>query len=124
MYAIRSYYAYLDDVLKIISESFLDKDIILMGDLNADCNYLSQTELEKIDLYHEYIWLIGSEEDTTVSKTDCAYDRIIIPFELNQSVSNARVYRFDLDLKLDIPHTKQVSDHYPVEFMLNRNNFV
>lgn len=50
--------------------------MILLGDLNADCSYLKETD--PISLKDPaYIWLIGDDADTTVSQTDCAYDRFI-----------------------------------------------
>ena len=53
-----------------------EPDVILLGDLNADCNYLR--EGEQIALRGPgYIWVIPDDTDTTVSRTDCAYDRVI-----------------------------------------------
>jgi len=50
---------------------------MLMGDLNADCSYISKQKLSKLRLRTDqsYLWLIGDEVDTTVSSTNCAYDR-------------------------------------------------
>jgi len=51
-------------------------------------------------------WLIGFEEDTTVSGTDCAYDRIIVNDEMVSSVVDYGVDSADI--------TKEYSDHYIV----------
>ncbi len=49
-------------------------EAIIMGDLNADCNYYNEEKNPELDLWN---WAIPNTEDTTVAKTDCAYDRII-----------------------------------------------
>ena len=67
------------------------KHLVVMGDLNADCAYLTKTEWKCIrgeatarcdasmqtQLWDpaNYHWLIGDEADTTTKDTDCAYDR-------------------------------------------------
>jgi deoxyribonuclease-1-like protein len=53
-----------------------EPDVIVLGDLNADCSYLSPDE--SISFREpEYIWVVGDDADTTVAGTDCAYDRFI-----------------------------------------------
>ncbi|GEM_PF-1641270 len=49
-------------------------EVIIMGDLNGDCNYYNEVANPELD---SWTWAIPSSEDTTVAKTDCAYDRII-----------------------------------------------
>lgn len=112
----------LDDVIIDVSNHFLDDEVILMGDFNADCTYLNENNLATLDLFknkNEFLWLIGNEIDTTVSNTNCAYDRIIVTNELEKRVSNAHVYRFDEKLNLNKEQSLKVSDHYPVEFLLS-----
>ena len=66
----------LDDVRKEVSKRFKQDDILIMGDFNADCSYVSNAESSKLKLRDpKYRWWIGDDVDTTVSKTDCAYDR-------------------------------------------------
>ena len=57
-------------------------DIVLMGDMNADCNIMSQakrraTPLRHGNMYDGYImyWLIQTGADTTTASSHCAYDR-------------------------------------------------
>ncbi len=51
-------------------------NILIMGDLNADCRYVGKEKLKNLKLKDEYYhWLIPDTADTTVSATDCAYDR-------------------------------------------------
>jgi len=95
---------------------------IIMGDLNAGKNYISNKAKEQIELFankEKFTWLIGDEVDTTVaSTTDYPYDRIIVPTEQLQFFRNAKPYLFDEKLKLDNQTALAVSDHYPVEVQL------
>uniref|UniRef100_H2YIL1 Endonuclease/exonuclease/phosphatase domain-containing protein n=1 Tax=Ciona savignyi TaxID=51511 RepID=H2YIL1_CIOSA len=106
-----------DDVAKIYGE-----DAMIAGDFNADCSYVCSTCWQSIDMWTDprFTWLIGSNVDTTVSSTDCAYDRIVVAGSAMTANSGpGSVFRFDLEYKLSYEETKDVSDHYPVEFLLN-----
>ena len=51
-------------------------DVVIMGDLNADCKYASDRKRSHFKLRSStFTWLIDDNVDTTTSKTDCAYDR-------------------------------------------------
>ena len=52
-------------------------NILIMGDLNADCSYASKKARDGLTLRtdHKFIWLIADDVDTTVGSSDCAYDR-------------------------------------------------
>jgi len=54
--------------------SSLNNSIVVIGDLNADCNYYDTPPVDFIEWY----WVIPDDADTTVAQTDCAYDRIIV----------------------------------------------
>jgi len=56
---------------------FLMQNALIGGDYNADCSYLSAAEWQNLDMVvdPQFTWLIDSNADTTVSNTDCAYDR-------------------------------------------------
>ena len=58
-------------------ELFNTSSGIILGDMNADCNYLSQTKYKQLDLVTDprFSWLIDSTVDTTTSASDCSYDR-------------------------------------------------
>ena len=49
----------------------------MLGDFNADCSYVNKGEMRRLNLRVDsrFTWLIGDGEDTTVYKTNCAYDR-------------------------------------------------
>ncbi len=86
-----------------------DRDIIILGDLNADCSYYNNDKETEFDNLY---WLIQDNADTTVSQTDCAYDRIIL--------SNG-FYQDKVDYGIDKKGiTDDISDHYLVwvEFKL------
>lgn len=81
-----------------------EPDVILLGDLNADCSYLKPSS--PIALRRsEYTWVIPDGTDTTVSpNTRCAYDRIIFKEPTKEDFTGTwGVHR-------EIPN--EVSDHY------------
>jgi deoxyribonuclease-1-like protein len=89
-------------------------DFIIMGDLNADCNYFnekSQSPLRSGDYY----WFINNSVDTTTKSTDCTYDRIIITNSTKTDFTGeSGVFRFDKAYNLTYEKTIEISDHYPV----------
>jgi endonuclease/exonuclease/phosphatase family metal-dependent hydrolase len=96
-----------DDVQKELSnlqnEIYEFDNLIILGDLNADCDYYNPVLNTEFD---NWFWLIKDSDDTTVSASSCAYDRILVtPPIQNQYVS----YGIDKE-----GITKEVSDHYLV----------
>ncbi|KAI0240050.1 Deoxyribonuclease-1, partial [Massospora cicadina] len=95
---------------------------IIMGDLNAGKNYVSDKAKNQIELYankEKYLWLIGDDVDTTVAKsTNYPYDRIIVPAAQSIHFRDAKPFLFDTKLKLDTEMALAISDHYPVEVQL------
>ncbi len=68
----------LDAAHDDITSHFGTDNIIILGDLNADCKYVSGRALSELTLRTDpkYVWLIDDNADTTVTTgTDCAYDR-------------------------------------------------
>ena len=61
----------------------------------------------------QYNWLVHDLADTTVSSTDCAYDRIVTLDELGGRL----VGTWGIDTSII---DTNVSDHYPVWFDLYR----
>ncbi|XP_060076203.1 deoxyribonuclease-1-like [Ylistrum balloti] len=103
---------------------FNTNDIMIMGDLNADCSYVPKKDWPSITLKTDtdFHWLIGDDVDTTVkASTDCAYDRFILTGNdfLSAVVSgSADIFRFDDEYGLTATQAEQVSDHYPIELEL------
>ena len=60
-----------------ITRRWSTNDVLILGDFNADCSYLSQRETDELRLrnYPNFHWLIPDDTDTTVTNSDCAYDR-------------------------------------------------
>lgn len=82
---------------------------IILGDLNADCTYYNP---ENETIFRGWQWMIKDDQDTTVSNTNCAYDRILIDNELFLRVANSGI---DTDV------TKEQSDHYIVWVEINKD---
>ncbi|KPQ43994.1 MAG: Endonuclease/Exonuclease/phosphatase family protein [Candidatus Methanoperedens nitroreducens] len=98
-------------------------DFIILGDLNADCNYFNENSGSPLRS-SDYYWLINNSVYTTTKSTDCTYDRIIISTPaITDFTENSGVFRFDKAYNLTYDMTISVSDHYPVyaEFWNNRD---
>ena len=98
---------YLDDIVKI------NENIIILGDLNADCSYYNNPSEPDFDNWN---WLIGDNEDTTSSSTNCAYDRIILNQNSYGEYLNDGIYKSGI--------TSDVSDHYLIWVELNLDDVV
>jgi predicted extracellular nuclease len=67
------------------SKYFDEPDVILLGDLNADCSYYDEDSIDPLRTGYE--WLVPNNADTNVSdSTSCAYDRIIVTQEVLESL--------------------------------------
>jgi len=55
-------------------------DILILGDLNADCSYASNKARKQLKLRTDsrFDWLIDDDVDTTTTSTDCTYDRCVV----------------------------------------------
>ncbi|KAI9523762.1 Deoxyribonuclease-1 [Dissostichus eleginoides] len=114
----------LFDVVTDVRARWNTNNILLMGDFNAGCSYVSGADWQQIRLFTDksFHWLIKDEVDTTVSEnTHCPYDRIVVTADMNKGVvsGSAKVYNYMLDLKLSHSLASGVSDHYPVEVQLS-----
>jgi endonuclease/exonuclease/phosphatase family metal-dependent hydrolase len=94
-----------------------EKDIIVMGDFNADGIYFDEDDTSNLFKASEYKWLILNYMDTMV-KTDYTYDRIVVldaTFNHEYDANTARVFYFDQVYGLNNQtFVSEVSDHYPV----------
>ncbi|MFA5333397.1 MAG: endonuclease/exonuclease/phosphatase family protein [Candidatus Nanoarchaeia archaeon] len=72
-------------------------NIIVLGDLNADCAYYKRG-----NDFKDWHWAIN--EDTTVSSSDCTYDNIMTNQEFYNYFIQSGVYSINI--------TKELSDHY------------
>ena len=91
------------------SENYQNSNFMIIGDLNADCKYYNN---EKETHFDSWNWLIKDDGDTTLSKNDCSYDRIIINDDMTEEYLKHGVLREGIN--------SSHSDHYLVwgEFKL------
>ncbi|MFH1801388.1 MAG: endonuclease/exonuclease/phosphatase family protein [archaeon] len=80
-----------------------EENVILLGDLNADCSYY---DAEKQTEFDSWNWVIADDEDTTSSSTHCAYDKILLNSDAVQEFKLAGIDSTGI--------TKEISDHYLV----------
>lgn len=91
-----------------------ETDVMILGDLNADCGYFNEELDIELRDPEKYKWLISNQMDTNVAGKSCACDRIIITNSMDgRFTGEAGVLRFDEIYELDC-EPKKVSDHYPV----------
>ena len=82
--------------------------LVILGDMNADCNYASLNELDDLTIRNSnFTWVVPDDADTTFSSTRCAYDRIILDEQISSSYTGWS--GIDRDMS-----SSNVSDHFPV----------
>ncbi|PIK40039.1 putative deoxyribonuclease-1 [Apostichopus japonicus] len=115
------------DVYEDLVERWDLKDVLILGDFNADCSYVRQKEWPEVRLRSDqrFQWYIGDDADTTVREsTDCAYDRFTIAGEdLQKAVSSYKVFDFETEFGISKELAESVSDHYPIEMTLSDEAF-
>lgn len=102
------------------------EDLMIAGDYNAGCSYVTSKEWPHIRLWTEsrFTWLISHHIDTTVKDTTCPYDRIVLAGPNLPSLiyaNSAQPFYFDEDENFNFTSqdkVEDVSDHYPVEVLL------
>ncbi len=108
--------ASLVDVVREVCNQFSDdKDVIVLGDFNADGSYFS--EKTTTGLREDFFfWAIPDAWDTTVAESSNTYDRIVFQKQYTGEdfTGKSGVFRFDEAYGLSKEAAKQVSDHYPV----------
>ena len=94
-----------------------EKDIIIMGDFNADGSYFNEDGTSNLFKASAYNWIITNDINTTV-KTDYTYDRIVVlDTTLNHEydAGTAQAFYFDQAYGLNNQtFVEEISDHYPV----------
>ncbi|XP_012503172.1 PREDICTED: deoxyribonuclease-1 [Propithecus coquereli] len=115
----------LYDVYLDVRHKWDMEDIMLMGDFNAGCSYVTPSQWPSIRLRTNpaFEWLIPDSADTTVTSTHCAYDRIVVSGSLLQGAvvpGSAAPFDFEATYGLSNELALAISDHYPVEVTLKR----
>ncbi|XP_026973591.1 deoxyribonuclease-1-like 2 isoform X6 [Sagmatias obliquidens] len=113
----------LYDVYLDVIDKWGTYDMLFLGDFNADCSYVQAQDWPAIRLRSSEVfkWLIPDSADTTVGKSDCAYDRIVVcGARLRSSLKpqSAAVYDFQEEFGLYQAQALAISDHFPVEVTL------
>ena len=92
-------------MLYLVAEqlNMLDEDYLILGDFNADCSYMNEAQVSI--LLTDHVWIVPSSADTTVSQTDCAYDRIVASPSIHSRFRDWGIYQIE---------SRTVSDHHPV----------
>ena len=82
-----------------------NKDVILLGDLNAACKYLPKNKSIALKK-PKYTWVMADTDDSTIRKTTtCAYDRIIFTKTTKEDFTGQYgVFRFDEELGITKEH--------------------
>ncbi|KAM3872621.1 deoxyribonuclease I-like 1-like [Diretmus argenteus] len=115
-------------VFKGINKKWKTDNVVILGDLNAGCSYVTIKGWRAVRLRSDpkFRWLIGDEQDTTVrEKTHCAYDRIVVHGrEIISSIvpDSAQPFNFKEKFHLTEEEALEVSDHFPVEVDLRPNH--
>ncbi|XP_073448119.1 deoxyribonuclease gamma-like isoform X1 [Aquarana catesbeiana] len=113
----------LFDVYLDVSKKWDTKNIMVLGDFNADGAYVSGKKMKTIKLRSDksFHWLIADDKDTTATiTTDFSYDRIVVHQDLLKYIvpDSAKPFNFQKEYKLTNEEALDVSDHYPVEVEL------
>jgi endonuclease/exonuclease/phosphatase family metal-dependent hydrolase len=98
-----------------IYDSSSEKDIIVLGDMNADGSYFNEDNLAVI--LPLWIQLIGNDKDTTVAVSDNTYDRMMTRDTTSnvEYTGTSGVFKWDTEYGVtDTTFIKKVSDHYPI----------
>lgn len=100
------------------------QNMLIAGDFNADCSYLSAADYHRTLFYTDsrFYFLVYSNADTTTShNTNCAYDRFVSAGSAMRAAvvpGSVRVYNIETELRLSFEQAWNVSDHYPIQLEL------
>ncbi len=108
----------LSQVYREVKNRWRDPDVLLLGDLNADCSYYDASR--GFDFFDEPVYeVLPPGTDTNVAQANCSYDRVLAFGDIVPNLSQGKAYNFPQAFGLSMEEAKTVSDHYPVEFLLS-----
>jgi len=84
----------INDVVSSIKTKVYSEKVLVMGDLNLDCSYASQTSISRFPILSVLKMLVPSTVDTTTGQSDCAYDRALSNLDFKTNVINGAVSAF------------------------------
>ena len=104
-------------VYSILSENPNEKDVIALGDFNADGRYFDEDDFTNLFKASEFYWVITNDVDT-MTKTDYTYDRIVLmnaTYSYEHIKDGAGVFYFDVEYEIsNSTLIEKISDHYPI----------
>lgn len=122
--AAASEIALLSRVVQDTVRSTGEKDVILLGDFNADGRYYDERMLGRDFPDRLFIRVTGNALDTTVAPSSNTYDRIVLTRAVGEDYTGVHgVFRLEPLAALHGVPVRRVSDHYPVwaEFYTDRD---
>ena len=93
----------LANVYDHIVDTLNINDVIIMGDFNAGCDYVTTFKDIALATNSKFYWLITDAMDTTTKNSDCSYDRFVVAGEsLLESIvpNSAGVFHYELAYNL------------------------
>lgn len=119
--------SHMVDVYEDLVVRWSIQNVLIMGDFNADCNYVRKKNWPDVRLRNDsrFQWYIDDEDDTTVREsTDCAYDRFAVAGEdLQAAVKTASVFNFAEEFHINMSVAEMVSDHFPIQMRISAQDF-
>lgn len=111
-------------VVEHVRRTWRTDNVMIMGDFNADGNYVSCNSMRCISIRCDpnYFWLVHDDEDTTTRTTnDHTYDRIVVYGKKLAKACGCAAKPFNYQEVYDMTEQQAlaVSDHYPVEVDIN-----
>ena len=104
-------------VYSTLSKDPNERDVIILGDFNADGRYFDEADLTNPFKASGFSWVITNDMDT-MTTTDYTYDRIVLmnaTYSYEYIKNSAEVFYFDTEYKIsDSTLIKEISDHYPI----------
>ncbi|KAI6655816.1 Deoxyribonuclease-1-like 2 [Oopsacas minuta] len=102
--------------------TFGTTDGIILGNLNADCSYLSDDEFKKLYFYTDPSFSFGLKKrinSTSVYQNHtCTYDNFVFYETILGGISDIQVYNFSRVLGIDLSRSLAISKHYPIEMKI------
>ncbi len=107
----------LSAVYRDVAARYDHNSIIVLGDMNADCDYYNPSlGFQFFD--DEATELIPENTDTTVGSNLCTYDRALAFGNMAKRASVGAAFNFQDAFQMRIELAKEISDHYPIEFTI------
>ncbi|OWA49846.1 putative Deoxyribonuclease-1 [Hypsibius exemplaris] len=101
------------------------KDVMVLGDYNADCQYVRKSAWPTVKLFTDskFHWFIPTGTDTAAMASECTFDRAVAKkdskFPAAHVAGSLKVHDFVSNYKIKVAEARQLSDHFPVCLQYN-----